>query len=113
MGFLYTAYSLEGSAECVDHRVSVEYVAGSETAMMYLQQFSKKRNKVCPFVCTIKRGETLFDLLGIFLVFRIRREGCTRPWKDARECVNEVKSGQWQVRSRLTHSRGYPCWSTT
>jgi hypothetical protein len=84
VGFLYTAYSLEGSAECADNLVSVEYVPGSETTTMYLQQFGKKRDKICPFMYVIKRDETLIHLLCIFLVFGIRREGCTGPWKDAR-----------------------------
>jgi hypothetical protein len=50
----------------------------------YLQQFGEKCNEVCPFVYAIKRRETLFDLLCIFLVFRIGREGGAGTWKDAR-----------------------------
>ena len=84
MEFLYTAYSLGGSAERADNHVSVEYIAGSRDDYKYLQQFCKKGNEVCPFVYAIKRDETLFDLLCIFLVFGIRRESCARSWRDAR-----------------------------
>ena len=48
---------------------------------MYLQQFSEKRNKVCPFVYAIKRDKRLFDLLRIFLVFGIRCEGRAGAWR--------------------------------
>lgn len=79
MVFLYTAYSFEGSAEGAPNHVSVERAGVSERMAKYLQQFGKKRNKICPFVYTIKGGETFFDLLCILLVFGIRREGCARP----------------------------------